>query len=663
MLLWGCEYLGLGEHTRVLQSLSFFFDFGIFEHLTTVLAGGTLVYPGEAAGDPDAFAREIVLQDINTLHTTPAFARELAGAGMVLNDLDILHLGGEALARDTVARLREAAPRAAIYNGYGPTEATVNSAIFRIERESDGPVVPIGRRSADNALYILDPAGRLAPFGVRGELHVGGIGVARGYLGRPDLTAERFVPDPFGAASGGRLYRTGDMVRYLPDGNLEFLGRIDQQVKVRGFRIEPGEIEAALREHPAVREAAVVARPEPSGNLRLVAYVVLHRTDPTDPSDLRAFLAHRLPPHMVPSAFVALDALPLTPTGKLDRKALPEPEVEAAATSSTMAPRTPEEELLTGITARLLGLSRVGAGDNFFALGGHSLLAARLISRVRDALGVELPLRALFEEPTLGGLASRLSEARRTEPVPPLVPRTRPEEIPLSFAQERLWLVDQLAPGTAAYNMPLAVRLDGDLDPAALARSLEEIVWRHETLRTTFRTVAGRPVQVIASVPSFALPRIDLAELPEVARAAEADRLLAAEAVRPFDLARGPVFRALLLRLDAREHVCLINLHHIAGDGWSLGVLIREVAALYTAAPLAALPVQYADYALWQRDWLQGDVLERQIDFWRGALAGAPNRLELPTDRPRPIVASLACATLPLALPADLLAVLSALVQ
>src|SRR6185369_7026541 len=342
MLLWGIDYLGLGAGSRVLQSLSFGFDFGIFEHLTTLLAGGTLVFPGkapgDAAGDPLAFAREIVRLGIDTLHTTPAFARELGAAGVELDSLTVLHLGGEALSRDTVGQLREAAPRAALYNGYGPTEATVNSSIYRIHGEqgkqdaSLWPTVPIGRPSADNALYILDPAGRPVPFGVRGDLHVGGIGVARGYLNRPDLTAERFVPDPFGAAPGGRLYRTGDLVRYLSGGDIEFLGRLDHQVKIRGFRIELGEIETALRQLPGVRDAVVVARQDRNDS-RLVAYVVGDIAGDTAPDALRKSLREQLPEHMVPAAFVTLDALPFTSTGKVDRKALPAPEWQSSQES------------------------------------------------------------------------------------------------------------------------------------------------------------------------------------------------------------------------------------------------------------------------------------------------------------------------------------------
>ncbi|HEY2739762.1 MAG TPA: amino acid adenylation domain-containing protein, partial [Thermoanaerobaculia bacterium] len=373
ILLWGIETLGLGASSRVLQSLSFSFDFGIFEHLTTLLAGGTLFFPGEAAGDPLAFAREIVREGIDTLHTTPAFAREMAAAGVALNNLEILHLGGEALSRDTVALLQQAAPRAVLYNGYGPTEATVNSSIFRIGTAADSPwptvpIVPIGRPSADNALYILDPTGRPVPFGVRGDLHVGGIGVARGYLNRPDLTAERFVPDPFGSAAGGRLYRTGDLVRYLAGGDVEFLGRLDHQVKIRGFRIELGEIEAALRALPGVRDAVAVAR-----DSRLVAYIVGDAV----PDALRKALREQLPEHMVPSAFVTLEALPLTSTGKVDRKALPAPEWQSPQ-EGYLAPRTPVEEVLAGIWAEVLGLDRVGVADQFFTLGGHSLLATQV---------------------------------------------------------------------------------------------------------------------------------------------------------------------------------------------------------------------------------------------------------------------------------------------
>ncbi|HYU31238.1 MAG TPA: 2,3-diaminopropionate biosynthesis protein SbnA [Thermoanaerobaculia bacterium] len=556
MLVWGCAYFGLGAHTRVLQSLSFCFDFGIFEQLTTVLAGGTLVFPGEAAGDPAAYAREIVRSGINTLHTTPAFARELAAAGLGLESLEILHLGGEALSWETVARLCEAAPRATVYNGYGPTEATINSSIFRLGRAQGGggAVVPIGRRSADNALYVLDRAGRLSPLGARGELHVGGIGVARGYLNRPELTAERFVPHPWPqpGKSGERLYRTGDLARHRPDGSVELHGRLDDQVKIRGFRIEPGEIEAALASHPQVAECAVLARrddPQAPGDVRLVAYVVLDPTDRTDPTDpqsaLSSWLREKLPDYMVPSAFVSLEALPLTPNGKLDRKALPAPGGDARA---YVAPSDPVEEKLAAVWAEVLRLDRVGINDDFFALGGHSLLATQVVSRVREELGVELPLRRLFTEPTIRQLARGL--------VPSLAAPAR--------------------------NVSLALRLSGELAVAALENAFMELVRRHPALRTTLALQAGRPVQGIAPPETvrLELPLLDLSDAPEEAREEWARELALEEARSPFDLQRGPLLRLGLLRLSEREHLLLVTLHPIVADGWSEDVLLREIGAL-----------------------------------------------------------------------------------
>jgi len=678
MLLWGCAYLDLDESTRVLQSLSFGFDFGIFEHLTTALAGGTLYFPGEAAGDPAAFAREIVRHGIDTLHATPAFARELAATGETLDGLRIVHLGGEALSPDTVARLREAAPRAALYNGYGPTEATVNSSIFRIGDPGDASwptlqTIPIGRRSADNALYVLDRAGRLAPFGARGELYVGGIGVARGYLSRPELTAERFVPDPFGAAPGGRLYRTGDLVRYLRDGDLEFLGRIDQQVKIRGFRVEPGEIETLLSTRPDVRDAAVVVSQDAAGK-RLVACVVLDPGSLTAPSDLRAWLGERLPAAMVPAVFLVLDALPLTPNGKVDRLALAHLAPEMAHEGAWEAPGTVSEEVLAGLWAVLLGVGRVGRQDDFFALGGHSLLATQLVSRIRETFGAEIPLRTLFEAPALAGLAARIEAAggllRVVSPqaLPPIsaVPRDA-GPLPLSFAQERLWFLDELDPGTPTLNLPFSAWLRDPLDDGLLARALNEVARRHEVLRTTFGSADGQPRQRIAPAPDIPLTVIDLRGLDAAARQREASRLESAETLLPFDLARGPLVRARVVRTGDAERLFLITVHHIASDGWSLGLLMRELRALYGAfaaglpSPLPELPVQYADYAAWQRRWLGGEVLEAQIAYWRGKLGGPLPVLDLPTDRPRPAVQTYRGGTVTHVLDRDLSGRLAAL--
>ncbi len=426
---------------------------------------------------------------------------------------------------------------------------------------------------------------------------------------------------------------------------MEFLGRLDAQVKIRGFRIEPGEVEAVLLGHPGVREAAVAVREDAPGERRLVGYVVPGEPGGVETAELRRWLAQRLPEHLVPGALVALDALPLTPNGKLDRRALPAP--VSGGAGAYAAPRTPAEEVLAGIWADVLRAERVGVHDGFFELGGHSLLATRLVSRVRDAFGVELPLRAVFEAPTVAALAERVEEARGGgAPPPPLVPVSRDRPLPLSFSQHRLWFIDRLEPGSAAYNMPFPLRLGGGLHPGALEHALSEVVRRHEALRTRFPVVDGEPVQHVDPPRPVPLPRVDLRGLAPERREGELARLAAEEARRPFDLAAGPLLRAALVRLDDAEHALLFTLHHVVSDGWSMGVLVRETFEAYAArvegrAPaLPGLPVQYADYAVWQREWLRGETLERQLAYWRERLAGAPPVLDLPTDRPRPAVRS-----------------------
>ncbi|HEV3049057.1 MAG TPA: condensation domain-containing protein, partial [Longimicrobium sp.] len=578
-----------------------------------------------------------------------------------LSGLERILLGGEALPPDLAVQITAVLPNGLV-NMYGPTETTVWSATHAVE-VVDGRV-PIGRPIANTRTYVLDAVLRPQPAGVPGELFIGGHGVTRGYLGRPGLTAERFVPDAFSADPGARLYRTGDRARWTAEGVLEFLGRLDAQVKVRGFRIEPGEIEAVLRRHPAVVECAVVARTAGAGDTRLVAYVV----GAAEADALRAHVGRSLPDYMVPSAFVSLDALPLTPNGKLDRKALPAPEL-APAEEKYVAPRTPVEEVLVGIWAEVLRLDRVGVEESFFELGGHSLLATRVVSRVRELFAVELPLRALFEGPTVAELARRVEEMRRAElPVlPPLVPTERTGPLPLSFAQERLWFLDRLEPGSATYNVLAAWRLGGTLDQAALERALGEIVRRHEALRTVVGEVDGSPVQVVAPFGGFALPVEDLSGLGEADREAAVRRRASEEARRGFNLSADPLFRPALLRLGMEEHVLLLSMHHIVSDGWSMGVLFRELSALYEAylvgreSPLPELPVQYADYAVWQREQLAGEVLERQLAYWKERLAGAPELLEVPTDHPRPAVQSFQGATVPVELSLELLERLQAL--
>ncbi|MFL5540922.1 MAG: condensation domain-containing protein, partial [Longimicrobiaceae bacterium] len=531
---------------------------------------------------------------------------------------------------------------------------------------------------------------------VPGELYTGGDGVARGYLGRPALTAAAFVPDPFSGVPGARLYRTGDRVRwtevreyesakvrewsdsaeaaassdalstFAPSHSrtfaLEFLGRIDQQVKVRGFRIEPGEIEAALQAHPQVDDAVVVARADGGAEKRLVAYYVVAGggSAPSD-AELRALLASRLPGHMVPSAFVALEALPLNTSGKVDRRALPAPEWTGDE-AGYVAPRTPAEELLAGIWAGVLGVERIGVHDDFFRLGGHSLLATQVISRVREAFGVELPLRTLFETPRLGDFAARVeAEVGGGAGADAPIPARGGNDLPLSFAQERLWFIDRLEPGSTAYNVAMPLRLGGPLDVAALDRALEEMVRRHAVLRTRFAVVDGAPVQRIAPAEDgFVLPAETVAGLTEDQREAQLHALAADERRNPFDLEAGPLFRARLVRAGEDDHLLLMGMHHAVTDGWSTGIFLRELAALYAAfargepSPLAELPVRYADFAAWQREWLRGERLAAQVAWWREHLAGAPAVLTLPTDRPRPAAQSHRGDRIAFSLPAPL---------
>ncbi|HEX2081548.1 MAG TPA: condensation domain-containing protein, partial [Longimicrobium sp.] len=512
-------------------------------------------------------------------------------------------------------------------------------------------------------VYVLDAWGEPAPVGVPGELYVGGAGVARGYLERPALTAERFLPDPFPGEGGARVYRTGDRVRWRGDGTLEYLGRLDEQVKVRGFRIELGEIEARLAEHPAVREAVVLVREDAPGDRRLVAYVV---GDPAAGADvLRAHLSERLPEYMVPAAFVPLERFPLTPSGKVDRRALPAPEGDAFARRGYEEPVDATEQALAEIWAEVLRVERVGRGDSFFELGGHSLLAVQVISRVRQVLQVDVALGELFTRPVLRDFAGRLETAARAE-LPPIQPADRQGRVPLSFAQQRLWFLEQLGSLGGTYHIPMRLRLRGGLDRDALVRALDGIVARHEALRTTFAQVDGVPEQRIAPADvGFYLVEHDLGG--EADADVELRRLVAEEEAAHFDLERGPLIRGRLIRLAPNDHVLLATMHHIVSDGWSMGVLTEELSKLYAAhaqgteARLPVLPVQYADYAVWQRRWVESEVLQAQAEYWTRTLAGAPELLELPTDRPRPAEQDHAGARLGVELDEELTAELKAL--
>ncbi len=654
-LWWMQAAFGLGADDVVLQKTPFSFDVSVWELFWPLQQGARLVMARPEGHRDPAYLQEVIeRRGITTLHFVPSMLQPFLEAADPerCRSLRRVVCSGEALPPALVERFHERFPAAVeLHNLYGPTEAAVDVSWWPCGGRGPVEVVPIGRPIHNTRLYVLDAALRPAPVGVPGELFIGGVQVARGYLDRPELTAERFVPDPFAPASGARLFRTGDRARWRADGALEYLGRLDEQVKVRGFRIEPGEIEAVLRRHPAVDDCVVAAREDVPGDRRLVAYVVGGaRAD-----ELREHLRRSLPEHMVPAAFVGLESLPLTASGKLDRRALPAPDYGSAA-ERYVAPRTPAEEVLAGIWAETLRLERVGAHDSFFELGGHSLLATRVMSRVRDVFGVELPLRALFEAPTVAGLAGRVEAARHAgagSGAPPLVPLPRGgAPLPASFAQRRLWFIQQLEPRSGAYNMSHPLRLTGALDARALRRALSAVVGRHEALRTTLEERGGEPVQVIHPPAPVRVATVELRGLAAAARERESRRLAEAEARRPFDLARGPLLRTTLLRTGEEEAAVLFTLHHVVGDGWSLEVLAREVSALYSAelrgedARLPELPVQYADYAAWQRGWLSGEVLEAQVGWWRAQLAGVPALLELPTDRPRPAIAGGAGASL-----------------
>ncbi|HST57142.1 MAG TPA: amino acid adenylation domain-containing protein, partial [Longimicrobium sp.] len=671
LLHWYLGSTGITERDAVLVVTSFSFHLTQRNLMAPLFVGGQ-VHRAAEPFEPQRIAALIVASGITMMNVTPTGFQALveADGGRAIGGLRIVVFGGEPLYPRQLARVPE--PRPVFLNPYGSTEATGITCHHFARRDLgsySSRSMPPGRPIANAQIYVLNAAGEPVPVGVTGELYLGGAGVTRGYRALPGQTAERYLPDLFGTQPGARLYRTGDLGRWLPDGTVEFMGRADAQVKVRGFRIELGEIEARLAEHPAVHETVVVARAREgeAGDPRLVAY---YTGEGASAAALRAHLAERLPEYMVPAAFVHMDALPVNPNGKLDRKALPEPVYGLAAEERYVAPRTPTEELLAGIWAEVLGVERLGVEDSFFELGGHSLLATRAVSWVREVFGVELPLRALFEGPTVAEMAGRVEDMRRAElPVlPPVVPAGRTEPPPLSFAQERLWFLDQLEPGSAFYNLPFALRLRGALDVDALERSLGEIVRRHDALRTVFREQGGTPWQVVAPFGGFRLTVKDLAHLSGETREAEVQRELVAESTeRPFDLAAGPLFRVSLLRLGAEEHVLLLAQHHVVSDGWSMGVLYRELSALYEAyregceSPLPELPVQYADYAVWQREQLEGAALERQLAYWRERLSGAPELLELPTDRPRPPVQTYRGATVPVELAPELLERLQAL--
>jgi amino acid adenylation domain-containing protein len=702
-LLWGQQTFPLGTGDRVLQKTPFTFDVSVWETFAPLVAGAELVMARPEGHRDNAYLVEVIRERrITTIHFVPsmlgAFLDSLDGPALdSCRSLRRVMASGEALTADLVARFyaRFGAPGAGgppgpaveLRNLYGPTEAAVEVSSWRCSPGDAERGVPIGRPIANLRLHVHDGELCLAAAGALGELLIGGAGLARGYLGRPELTAERFVPDPWGDEPGGRLYRTGDLARHRQDGAIEYLGRLDHQVKVRGFRIELGEIEAAMRRFPGVAEVVVAARDDgPGGAVRLVAYYVpaappevpavpgaapgpaaglpVPRAPLPAVEEWKRFLGERLPEHMIPSAFVALDALPLGSHGKIDRRALPAPGRERPPLEQEfVAPSGAAEQAIAAVWSELLALDRVGALDSFFDLGGHSLLVAQAQARLRERTGAEVPLVELFRRPRAAELAPLVEQARQGDAPgdlpapPPLVPAPRDgRPLPLSFAQERVWLLDQLEPGgNLAYNFQLATWLRGPLRPGLLRRALTEIVRRHEVLRTTFPAAAGAPIQVIHAPWPVPLPLVDLGGLPAARRRDCAEGLIAALVARPFDVARLPLIRWRLLRIDAGQHALVQVEHHLVHDGWSLAVMLREIATLYEAfargassarpagsaanggpGGLPELAAQYSDYAVWQRGWLQGEVLERLLAFFERMLAGSPPATEVAADHPRP---------------------------
>jgi amino acid adenylation domain-containing protein len=560
------------------------------------------------------------------------------------------HFGGEPLSPDMTRSILAEAGDLKVINHYGPTETTIGSLVFSLREDDDGyseicSTVPIGRPIWNTEVYLLDPYFEPVPTGMAGEVYVGGAGVARGYINQPDQTAARFTPDGSSRTPGARLYRTGDLARYLADGSIEFLGRVDHQVKTRGMRVETQELQAALSKYPGLQDVVIHPREDQPGEVRLVAYMTTEQKIKPTVTELRGFLSQALPEYMIPSAFVFLDRLPLSSNGKVDRNALPPPDqARPELEKDFVPPRTPVEEMLAGLWVEILGLDRAGVYDNFFELGGHSLLATRLMSRIRQVFEVELPLRQVFGASTIAELAENIETALREGQrfsAPRISPVSRDQQLPLSFAQERLWFLDHLQPDSGFYNCPAAVRIGGSLNVAGLESALGEVVRRHEVLRTTFQTVNGRPVQVIGPAQPTGLTLVDLEALTGTEREAKAARLAAEEARRPFDLSRGPLLRAALVRLGREDHLLLFTMHHIVSDGWSRGILVREVASLYdafsggTASPLADPAVQYADFAAWQRRYMRDEIYEQHLSYWKKQFDGAPPVLKLPADRPR----------------------------
>ena len=641
---WAMEVYLSGENLDFVLHSSLAFDLTVTSVLTPLAAGrAILVHPWIDGQSP--FPRILSERRPSVLKLTPSHLALLTEHRREACGIRRLVVGGEALTSRLARSVHEGfGGQIEIYNEYGPTEATVGCMIHRFEpEEDDRAFVPIGRAGAGARIYLLDGALQPVAENMSGELFLAGPGLAQGYLSRPGTTAQQFVCDPFDRRGGMRMYRTGDYARLLPEGGVDFLGRMDNQVKFHGFRVELNEIRLALIRHPEIRDAAVVVTEEGAGRQVMLGYYVSRQM--LDQADLRRHLKRFLIEGTIPNLFVHLRRMPLTLNGKVDTRRLPSlEEARKLLRRRHVAPASETERILAGLWAELLAVDKVGIHDSFFDLGGHSLLVTRLVSRIRVAFRAEVSLQEVFTSPTvsqLAGLIDRGNRAGRRSDLPAMEVVPREGEKPLSFAQQRLWFLDQLEPGNAVYNIPVALRMRGGLDVEALAGSLAEIVWRHETLRTVFSSREGRPIQEISAVARVSLPRVDLSGLIAAAREPEARRIAAIQSLRPFDLARGPLLRLFLLELSPDDHALILTLHHIVSDGWSMEVLTREAMTLYAArsagrpSPLPELPIQYLDFGHWQRRWLAGQGIAADLEYWKKRLEGAPATLELTADFPR----------------------------
>jgi non-ribosomal peptide synthetase component F/alpha-ketoglutarate-dependent taurine dioxygenase/acyl carrier protein len=685
------EAFALAAADRVLEFASLSFDVSLEQILAPLLSGATVVLRPSEVWSSHEFWEQVVEQRLTVVNLPPAYWNQVtqvlaeqnfetadAPAEALAQDfrqqreqqelqqhqsvikqasqkLRLMIVGGDVMSPEAVRLWQRSLFKGVrLLNAYGPTETTITATLYDVPKaatEDDWFAlrrVPIGHGVGGRRLYVLDRTGQLVTAGGRGELHIGGVELARGYFNDAELTADRFMPDPYTEEAGGRMYRTGDVVRRRPSGELEYEGRRDEQVKVRGYRVELGDVEAALAAESGVKECAAAIKEGEGGEKRLVGYVVIERGAGSKLWELRGRLKERLPEYMIPAAIMELEKLPLTISGKVDRRALPLPDQSRPELEeSFVPPNNPIEEKLVKVWGEVLGIKRMGVTDNFFELGGDSLLATQLISRVQKTFQTDVPLRTLFDEPTIAGLARNIETYRSTRRAltPRIEPTLRGETIPLSFAQERLWFMSHLELRSPLFNITTAVRLKGVLDRRALEQTFSEIIRRHEALRTTFQIVEDAPAQIIHPAEPFRLPVTDL-NLPERDLREELSRVFQEDARHVFNLKQLPLVRASLLRLEPEEHVLLLTMHHIVSDGWSIGIMVREVAALYAAysagepSPLPELPVQYADFAFWQRQWLKGEVLENLLDYWRRQLGGNLTELKLPTKSARPSVSS-----------------------